>query len=420
MKVSILSIGNEILSGLIENTNASYIASSLYKSGFSVSKIITVADLEETIVTSIKEAIAEFDIIITTGGLGPTSDDVTGKALLQITESKLVFNEEVYNDIQSLFEKRGMEPGEINKAQAYVPEGAEIIPNKQGTAPGLWIEKSNTTIIALPGVPFEMKAILDGFILPKLINKYEPPRIYVRSILTHGIPESFLAEKLKQWELNLDKAINLSYLPSPGQIRIQLSGSSKDHEAIQHKIENSIITLRKIIPDNIFRFDEDKIETVIGKLLKRNGKTLSIAESCTGGYISHRITTVPGSSEYYKGAVVAYSNAVKKNLLDVSAKTLEKHGAVSKATIRQMHQNCLRVLNTDYAIAISGIAGPGGGTPEKPVGTIWIMAGSLENNKIEILQSGNDRMVNIEKSFFISMGLLRMVLLEECKNNSHS
>ncbi|MEZ5196552.1 MAG: competence/damage-inducible protein A [Bacteroidales bacterium] len=410
MKAEIISIGDELLIGQVINTNASWIAEQLNLSGISVYQIVTISDERVHILKTLKEAGDRSDIILITGGLGPTKDDITKETLCEYFETKLSFNEEVFKNIQLLFEKRGYKISELNRKQAEVPEGCIPLPNIHGTAPGMWFEKKNTIYVSMPGVPFEMKALLSDFVIPGLLSRFKTGAIVHKTILTHGLPESLLAKKIEHWEDNLPKHLKLAYLPKPGAVRLRLTGKGNDKSALENEIEEEIRKLQLIIPTEIFGFDNDSLSQKVGQLLREKGMTISTAESCTGGFIAHLITSVAGSSDYFKGSIIAYANEIKEQSLGVKTQTLIDHGAVSEETVLEMVTGIKSRFKTDCAIATSGIAGPGGGTDEKPVGTTWIAISTPFKTFAKVYEFGDNRERNITKAAMTALNLIRKEL----------
>lgn len=413
MTAEIINIGDELLIGQVINTNASWMAQQLNSIGIDILRTTVISDNKDSIIQSIANAFKSVDIILLTGGLGPTNDDITKHTLCEYFKSKLVFDEATYKRIEQLFAQRGFQVTELNRLQAEVPDNCIVIPNNNGTASGMWFDQNGKTLISMPGVPFEMKSMISDFVIPEL-SKSIDFKIVHKTVHIQGIGESFLADLIKDWETQLPDIIKLAYLPQPGLIRLRLTAKSEKKNDLSHVIDNEIAKLQKLIPDLIFGYDEDTLEKIIGNLLKSNNKTLSTAESCTGGYISHLITSITGSSEYYKGSIIAYSNEVKINLLDVNPSTLEKYGAVSKETVIEMAKGVLTKLKTDYSIAVSGIAGPEGGTNEKPVGTIWIAVATEKTVITEMFLHGEDRGRNIRKAALSALNMLRKVIQSDC------
>ena len=340
MKTEIINIGNELLIGQVVNTNASWMAEKLNLAGFAVHKVTVIADKEADILESLREAGERSDVILVTGGLGPTKDDITKKAVCEFFHTRLIFSEEAYKGVERLFHARGIEVTPINRAQAEIPEGCTPLPNNNGTAPGMWMEKitksGRQVFVFMPGVPFEMKAMMEDSIIPLLKHACHPVTIYHKTILTQGIGESFLSDILQPWEDALPGNISLAYLPQPGIVRLRLTGTGEDEIAVKAQVEAESEKLSGLISKYIFGYDDETLELIIGRLLREKRMTLSTAESCTGGYIAHLVTSVAGSSDYFKGSVVAYDNRVKTDLLDVPEEILQKHGAVSEDVVKIM------------------------------------------------------------------------------------
>ncbi|HYX08388.1 MAG TPA: competence/damage-inducible protein A [Bacteroidales bacterium] len=413
MQAAVITIGDEILIGQITDTNSAFIASRLDAAGFQVNTITSIPDEHTAILKALADATSQVDLVIVTGGLGPTSDDRTKYTLSAYFERKLVRNKDVLRHISELLGRRGVAMNNLNEMQADVPEGSRILKNELGTAPGLWLEKQNIIYIFLPGVPFEMEALLTEKVIPLLADRFHPPKIVHKNIMLTGIGESSLADKLRDWEKELDPDISLAYLPSPGILKLRLSVKGNNTEILQEKIKKQTNKLKFIVPEYIYGYDEEKLEEVIGKLLYHNHKTISTAESCTGGTLASMITGIPGSSRYYKGTVVAYDNTVKINLLDIDQDILNKFGAVSQPVVEKMATGAINKFHTDYAISTSGIAGPDGGTPEKPVGTVWIAVASNLTVRAKKFVFGKNRERNIIRSAYAGMNMLRELIIEE-------
>jgi nicotinamide-nucleotide amidase len=415
MKTEIISIGNELLIGQVVNTNAAWMAEQLNLAGFWVDRITVVADKREEILTILHEADGRSSVVLITGGLGPTKDDITKEVLCRFFDTSLVFHEEAFRDVERLFKIRGVKVTDLNRKQAELPENCITIPNPNGTARGMWFSKvkenGNTEFVFMPGVPFEMKPMLLDSIIPKLIKKFRQKSICHKTVLTQGIGESFLSQIIEEWEKNLPENISLAYLPQPGIVRLRLTGTGDVKTNVRKQVETEVASLLKIIPEYFYGFDDDKLEIIIGDLLIKKSAKLATAESCTGGYIAHLITNVPGSSRYYKGSIIAYSNEIKENELGVSRESLIKYGAVSEEVVTQMANGVRKKFNTDYAIATSGIAGPDGGTLEKPVGITWIAIATPEKTVALKYLFGEGRDRNIRKTALQAMNLLRKELL---------
>lgn len=411
MNTHIISIGDELLIGQVVNTNASWIAGQLDNSGYETGQIVTVPDNRNSILETLENIAGKIDTVIITGGLGPTKDDITKSVICEFTGTELVFNADVFENIKSIFHKRGMEVSETNRKQAEVPAVCRILQNGHGTAPGLWFEKKGTVFIALPGVPFEMKFLITEKVIPELLQKFSPATIVHKSVLVHGIPESHLSDRLENWEHGLKTSgLKLAYLPQPGIIKLRISYAGINNEHISEIIQNHLDELRKIIPDNIFGYDDDSIEQIIGELLTERGATVSAAESCSGGKIASMITSVPGSSQYFKGSVIAYANDVKIHLLNVKPANISKLGAVSREVAEEMAIGSLHLFHSDYSVATSGIAGPDGGTPEKPVGTVWIAVASKHGAVSEKFVFGKSRETNITRTSVTALNMLMKII----------
>lgn len=412
MYADIITIGDELLIGQVVNSNAAWLGNQLNYIGIKVNRITSVGDLHNEIINILKEASSRSQVIIITGGLGPTSDDITKPALCEYFNTSLKFDDSVFKQIKTFVDKRGGTMNELNRNQAMVPSSATILQNKQGTAPGLWFEKDNIIYVSLPGVPFEMEELVKVYILPKLIEKFQLPSIYHKTILTTGIPELNLALLINDWEKQLPENIKLAYLPSPGIVKLRLTGIGDS--TIIDSIKAEIIKLQSILKDLIFGFDDDTLEKLIGRLLSAKHKTVSTVESCTGGNIAKMITSVPGSSEYYVGSIVAYSNYIKINELDIPETLINQFGAVSKQVVESMATGAIKKLGSNYSIAISGIAGPTGGSDEKPIGTTWIAVAS-ENTVISGKYIfGGTRERNITLASIKGLDMLRKLLLSNC------
>jgi nicotinamide-nucleotide amidase len=412
----IINIGNELLFGKTVNTNAAFIADKLTETGIEVKKTIVIADDTDTILKTITDSFKETDWIITTGGLGPTKDDMTKNVIAQYFNVGFEVNKPTLEMVIKMFTDRGLEANEINRKQAEIPIGAIVLPNKNGTAPGLWLEKNGKTLIALQGVPFEMQAILIDSVIPLLKQKYKGTHAVVhKNILTSGVGESLLAQKNEDWEDALPKDITLAYLPSPGQVLLRLTARANDETTAKQQIENQLPDLLKIIQPYLVSTEGETLVEVVSKLLKNNKKKLAIAESCTGGYISHLITSLSGSSQFFEGAIVSYSNEVKQDILNVRETNLKKYCAVSEMILIYMALNTMILFETDYAVATSGIAGPSGGTEEKPVGLVWVAVATpirVITQKFLFGKNGG-REVIIKRAAIAALNMLRTELLKD-------
>lgn len=403
----VITIGDEILFGQITDTNTQYISEQLALIGIKTIRKSSVGDIENDILGVLSEAINRADVIILTGGLGPTKDDITKLTLCKFLGTDLIIHEPTLVHVRSFFEKRGKPMLEINNQQAAVPRICEVLFNDVGTAPGMWMIYNEKIIISLPGVPYEMKFLMQNRVLPKLKSHIETPFIYHKMIHTVAIGESFLAETIKDWENNLPEHIKLAYLPSLGIVKLRLTAIGEDSKKIITEVEQLVEKLEKLIQPHIFGYDLDnKIEEVVGKFLVSQNKTIATAESCTGGYLASLITSISGSSAYFKGSILAYSNEVKINVLDVNKLDLETEGAVSEKVVKQMALNVRQKLNTNIGISISGIAGPSGGTVEKPVGTVWVGYSDEKNTFAQKFIFGNLRENNIKLASIYALNML--------------
>ncbi|NQU85064.1 MAG: competence/damage-inducible protein A [Mariniphaga sp.] len=414
MKAEIITIGDEILIGQIVDTNSAWIAKEFNLAGIEIYQITSVHDDHYHILEAMSNAEKNADLVIITGGLGPTKDDITKKVICEYFNTKLIFHQPTLDAIIERFKLRNVDMNQLNKDQALLPETCTILPNKVGTAPGMWFEKNDTIFVSIPGVPFEMQYLISEQILPRLRETGLTKAIYHRTVLTQGVPESMLAEKLEDWENRLPDNVKLAYLPNPMAVRLRLSALGNDTQVLKSLVEKEIEKLKLIIPKYIFGYDDDNLASVIGRYLVERNESLAITESCTGGYISHLITSVPGCSEYYKGSVTAYSNEVKQNILGVKKESLNNFGAVSKEVAEEMVVAVKNLFDTDYAVATTGIAGPDGGTEEKPVGTVWIaIAGKDKVYSYKYTFVGDKRERNIIRSSQTSLQLLRRLILQE-------
>jgi nicotinamide-nucleotide amidase len=413
MKAEIITIGDELLIGQTIDTNSAWIGAELSGIGFEVVQITSISDKKEHIIRTLREKTGRCDVVLITGGLGPTSDDITKTALCEFFETRLIINEEVLKGIEKMLLRRNFVMNKNNRLQAEVPESCKVLSNATGTAPGMWFEKEGTIFISMPGVPFEMKHIMTRHVIPELKTRFTSHHIIHRNIMTYGGYEAKLAEILSDFEAALPENIKLAYLPSFGIIKLRLTGTGLDKDKVSEEVERQVGKLYQIIPEIIYGENEELPEKVIGKLLKKNEQTVCTAESCTGGEIAHLLTSIPGSSAYYKGSVVAYDNSFKSQLLGVPEEIIVKHGAVSKETVEMMAVGARNLFKTDFAVATSGIAGPDGGTIEKPVGTIWICVSTKNLNVCEKQTFGNDRVINIRRFSLAALNLLRKQIISQ-------
>ena len=412
IKTSIITIGDELLIGQVIDTNSAWMAQELNKIGVWVHRRVAVGDVWNDIWKALDDEGDASNVILITGGLGPTADDITKPLLCKYFGGKMIMHEETLAHVTYLFEhvfKRPMPLLEINRKQAEVPDVATILKNEVGTAPIMLFEKHERIFISMPGVPHEMKYAVEKHVLPLLKKKFQLHYIGHRTLITMGIGESFLAEKIKGFESSLPAYIKLAYLPNYGMIRLRLTAKG-EKEIIEDELNKTFATLKEQVRD-VMVVDEDiSFEILLGRLLRQKGKTVSTAESCTGGYIAHLITSVAGSSDYFKGSVVSYDNSIKENILRVGNDILSTVGAVSEETVKQMLTGVLKVMQTDYAVAVSGIMGPGGGSPEKPVGMVWIAVGNADRIEAKKLHFRFERKRNIELTAINALYLLCMFM----------
>lgn len=409
----IITIGDEILIGQILDSNSAWIATELNNIGIKVKQITSISDDAEHIKTALKDAEFRASIILITGGLGPTKDDITKKTLSEYYQSKeMVIHQPTLDKIASIFAKYNAPLLEINKQQALVPDVCEVLLNDNGTAPCMLFSKNDKIVIAMPGVPFEMMALMTDKIIPRIKEAYKLPSIYHKTILTAGIGESFLAEAIAEVEKSLPETIKLAYLPKLGTVRLRLSTIKGADNHLIKQVEDYALQIKEIIRDYWIADEDIPLEKAVLNLLEKNNLTLSVAESCTGGHISQLITKQAGSSSVFAGGGIVYSYDLKTKLLGVKKETLQKYGAVSEETIREMATGALANFNTDYTIAVSGIAGPGGGLPDKPVGTVWIAVANKEKTIARKFTFSNKRVQNIERSAIAALNLLFSLVKE--------
>jgi nicotinamide-nucleotide amidase len=411
---SIITIGDELLIGQVVDTNSSWMAQELNKTGIWMKRRVAVGDNKEDIVQALDEESLHAKIIIITGGLGPTDDDITKQVLCDYFGGKLVMNEEVKNYLSYLFEKVFKRPIiERNLKQAEVPDVCTVLFNKRGTAPGMWFEKEGRVYISLPGVPHEMKGLMTTEVLPRLQQHFTMPFISHRTLLTAGIGESYLADAINDWESKLPTHLKLAYLPNYGMVRLRITGWRDDKEALEKELDEEFAKLKGLVKEWMVIDEDIPLHAAIGRILKEKDRTMGTAESCTGGYIAHLITSIAGSSAYFKGSIVSYANDIKERELHVSEVTIAEKGAVSEETVKQMVKGALEALDTDYVVATSGIMGPDGGSPEKPVGTVWIGFGNKKTIKAQKFSFRFDRARNIEMTATNALNLLRKFIEED-------
>lgn len=407
MQAEIIAIGDEILIGQTIDTNSVFIAAQLNLQGIRVLQKKVVADTAEAIRAALDTVHPDTRYVFMTGGLGPTKDDITKKTLLEYFGGSMEFNEAVWSQIQSLFKGFNREPKEVHRQQAFVPSSCTAIVNDTGTAPGMRFEKDGRFYFSTPGVPYETEHLVGDKIIPWITETQIEGKLYHKTLITQGIGESDLAEILKDWEDQLGDSLKLAYLPSPGLVRLRLSGQAKSKAESKTLVEQGIAEMRALLGDLIFGEDVSSLEEIVGKSLQARNLSLATAESCTGGYIGHLITSIPGSSEYYLGGLVAYSNALKVEYLGVKPDTIEAHGAVSEEVALQMAEGVRKRSGSDFGLATTGVAGPGGGSAEKPVGTVWIAVAGPQGSKAKRYHFGNHRQRNIRRSALMALDRLR-------------
>ena len=414
INASIITIGDELLIGQTIDTNSAWIGQELNKIGVWLKRRVAVGDVWDDIWNALDAESKESDIIIITGGLGPTADDITKPLLCKYFGGKLIVNEDVLTHVRYLFDKVYRRPGpmlERNLKQAEVPDTCTVLHNARGTAPGMWFEKDSKLYVSLPGVPHEMKGLMINEVLSRIPKYFQLPFIIHRTAFTMGTGESMIAEKIKDFETGLPENIKLAYLPGYGMVKLRLTSKGDDKENMENELDEKFSILKELVDEWLVTDKDENLATVVTKILKEKNKTIGTAESCTGGYIAHLITSNPGSSVGYKGSIISYANDVKENILGVSDKTLRTVGAVSEETVIQMVKGAIEKLNVDFAVATSGIMGPDGGTDEKPVGTVWIAAGNKGKVQTAKLAFRFDRERNIEMTSHTALNFLRKFIL---------
>ncbi len=409
---SVVTIGDELLIGQVIDTNSAWIAQQLNRIGIAVKNRISVGDDPDEIWNALDIEQKVSDVVLITGGLGPTADDITKPLLCKYFNGKMIVDEGALQNVKRLFEKVYHKPvSEVNLKQAEVPDVCEVIQNKRGSAPGMHFQKEGTVFISMPGVPYEMQGIMED-VIPYLQKRFELPAIIHKTILTSGIGESALAEIIQDFEKALPPEIRLAYLPNYGMVRLRLTTSGFDRIKTENVINAEFVALKKLVKEYIVTDEDETMQEVLGKILLKNRETISTAESCTGGAIASLITSIPGASAYFQGSIVSYSNDVKQSLLNVKKDILEKYGAVSEETVKEMLSGLLNKMDTTYGIAVSGIMGPDGGTEDKPVGTVWIAVGSKENQKTYHVKQRFERQKNIEVTATMALNLMRKFIIE--------
>ncbi|HBX90616.1 competence/damage-inducible protein A [Alistipes sp.] len=413
MNATILTIGDELLIGQIVDTNSVFIARQLNAAGVVVCERTSIGDDHAQIVAALERALDRSQIVILTGGLGPTKDDITKRTLAKIFRSEMRYDDEVGAHVERMLAQRGIAFNALNRAQAMVPECCTVLFNAHGTAPGMWFERDGKVAVALPGVPFEMEHLMLDEVMPRLKSRFALRQIVHRTLITSGLAESMLAERIEDWEAALPPYLKLAYLPNPGAVRLRLSAYEVDGASAAEEIGRQFEVLRRLIPEHVVGFETASVQELVHDRLTERGLTLAVAESCTGGTIAARFTALPGASAYFRCGVVAYSNEAKHDLLGVDPQAIERHGAVSEEVARQMAQGVRRAARADYAVATTGIAGPTGGSERKPVGTVWIAVATPAGTTAVCRQCGTDRRQIIDRAAAVAISLLRDALREE-------
>ncbi len=411
MQAQVITIGDEILIGQIIDSNSAWIGEQLNLQGIKIKNILSISDDRDAIIDALKMACEEVDLILITGGLGPTKDDITKFAIAEFLEDDLVYDQNTFDRITKLFARFGRKTTDAHKAQCYMPSKAKLLINKMGTAPGMLFEYRDTIIVSMPGVPYEMKYLMTNEVLPYLRAKGSDIHIKHKTIRTAGEGESRIAKHIEDIVTEFPDYLKIAYLPSLGTVRLRISGEHQDAALLESSIEQYRLKLIQRLGDLVFGYDKDLLQDAILKLANHKSQKIATAESCTGGMIASRLTSVSGSSSYFQGSIIAYSNDIKRNLLDVKSETLSSYGAVSENTVIEMVSGALKLLNVDVAVAVSGIAGPTGGTNDKPVGTIWIAVGNQNETKTLRLNLSKDRQKNVEYTTHAAMNMLRKFLM---------
>ncbi len=408
MQAILITIGDELLIGQTIDTNSAWMGQQLNQIGIWVKEKIAISDDAAHILKTLDYAISQADLVLITGGLGPTKDDITKHTLCKYFDAQLILNQEVLTHVENIFKRRGMpmvELLEVNKQQAMVPDCCTVLFNASGTAPGMMFQKNNTILISMPGVPFEMQHIMQTHVLP-MMEKISDEQVLHRTLITAGVGESFLADKIKDWENDLPPFLKLAYLPSIGMVKLRLTARGKKTDSLQMPLDKAFEALKILVSEYLFAENDEPMEKTIGKMLLKKNAKLCVAESCTGGFIASKMVSMAGSSQYFEGGIVSYSYQAKENLLGVKKQTLEKFGAVSEQCVTEMCTNVLEKFKTDFSIAVSGIAGPDGGTNDKPVGTVWIAIGSKQKTTAKKFHFTKDRSRNIELTFVHALKML--------------
>ena len=406
-----ISIGDELLIGQVINTNAAWLGQNLSDAGFQLDSSLTIGDSEKAILDAF-DACMDADLVLVTGGLGPTADDITKPTVCKFFDTELEFCQAAYDNVVSLFKRRGFQMSERNRSQAMLPKACEYVPNTYGTAPCMWLEKNGVAFAFMPGVPFEMKGIFTDELLPRIKQRFHAVPYEKRVIMTTGIGESFLADKIKDWEDALPQFLSLAYLPQHGMVRLRLSGRNEDADLLHATLDEQVEKLTSLIPEYIFAMQDQPIERTVFDLLINKGMTFASAESCTGGNIAHVVTLIPGSSEVFKGTAVTYATPMKTKVLGVPAAIIEQYGVVSQEVVEGMATGVRNLMEADFGVATTGVAGPSGGTEENPVGTVWIGVASKEGVVSKRFNFGKDRENVINRATIAAYEMLREQLIK--------
>ena len=407
-----ISIGDELLIGQVINTNAAWLGEQLSAAGFRLDSTLTIGDSEQAILAAF-ESCMDADLVLVTGGLGPTADDITKPTVCKFFDTELEFCQAAYDNVVSIFKRRGFQMSDRNRGQAFLPKSCQYIPNTYGTAPCMWLEKNGVVFAFMPGVPYEMKGIFNDELLPRIRERFQAVPYEKRVIMTTGIGESFLADKIKDWEDSLPEFLSLAYLPQYGMVRLRLSGRHENANLLRATLDEEVEKLKQLVSEYIFALDDTPIERVVFDLLLKKGKTFASAESCTGGNIAHVITLIPGSSEVFKGTAVTYATPMKTKVLGVPAETIGQYGVVSQQVVEDMARGVRDLMEADYGVATTGVAGPSGGTDENPVGTVWIGVASANGIVSKRFNFGKDRENVINRAMIMAYEMLRQQIISE-------
>jgi nicotinamide-nucleotide amidase len=416
MTAYLLTVGDEILIGQITDTNSAWMAQQLNLQGIRIAGKASVGDVHPNIIEAMDYALGKADLVLVTGGLGATKDDITKKAIAEYFGVEMVFHDETWKRLQHFFKKLGKTPNEMNKSGCFMPENAEILTNDRGLAPAMWFEKGGKVMVSMPGVPYEMMHLMKDRVLPRLKKSFPVSPVVHRTLMTAGEGETGLASMLSDFEDALPTNIKLAYLPAFNQVRLRLTATGSDEAALNQQIDIEKAKMETIVSKFVYGYDDEPLAKAVGRMLVAKGWMVATAESCTGGYLSAQFTANAGCSVYFKGGVIAYHNDLKINLLGVKKETLDVHGAVSEATVREMVQGVLKSTGADMGIAVSGIAGPGGGSPDKPVGTIWVAVGNKAHTRVAHLTIDRGRNRNVEYAANVALNLVRVFLLSNEKD----